>query len=112
VAEIGLQHPRHRVYDQNLLVIGPVENPDVSAARQASGGVPEKIMRQLLLARLLETMNLAPLRIDSAHYVPDGAIFAGAIHPLKNQEQPVLALGIQDSLDVAEFTRELRHHRR
>ena len=38
-------------------------------------------------ARLLETENLAALRVDPGHDVPDSAVLAGGVHPLKNQQQ-------------------------
>jgi hypothetical protein len=38
---------------------------------------------------MFETENLAALRIDARHDVPDGAILAGSIHPLKNQQQRI-----------------------
>ena len=50
---------------------------------------PEKIVFQLLGARLFETENLAALRIDPGHDVPDGAVLAGSVHPLKNQQQRI-----------------------
>ena len=48
-------------------------------------------MPQFLLARLLETENLAALRIDPGHDVPDGAVLSAGIHPLKNQQQRIPA---------------------
>jgi hypothetical protein len=45
---------------------------------------PEKIMFQLIGGRLFETENLAALRIDPRHDVPDRAILARSVHPLKN----------------------------
>ena len=50
---------------------------------------PEKIVFQFLGARLFETENLAALRIDAGHDVPDGAVLAGGVHPLKNQQQRI-----------------------
>ena len=46
-------------------------------------------MFQLLGARLFETGNLAAFRIDPGHDVPDGAVLAGSVHPLKNEQQRV-----------------------
>ncbi len=40
---------------------------------QTAGRLPEKIVLQFLGTRLLETKNLAALRIDPGHDVPDGA---------------------------------------
>jgi len=38
---------------------------------------------------MFETENLAALRIDTGHHVPDGAIFSGRIHRLKDQQDGV-----------------------
>jgi hypothetical protein len=48
---------------------------------------PEKIMFQFVGGRLFETENLASLGINPGHHMPDGSIFAGSIHALKNQQQ-------------------------
>jgi len=36
---------------------------------------------------LFETENLAALRIDPGHDVPNGAVFPASVHPLKDQQQ-------------------------
>ena len=46
-------------------------------------------MLHLFGARLFEAENLASLRIDSGHDVPDRAVLAGGVHPLKNQQQRI-----------------------
>ncbi len=46
-------------------------------------------MLQFVGAGLLEAGNLAPLRIDAGHDVPNGSIFAGGVHALKDQQQRV-----------------------
>jgi len=65
--------------DQHFLVIGTIENSDLPALGKTACGAPEKIMFQLVGARLLETEDLAALRIDPGHDVSDGAVFAGSI---------------------------------
>ena len=59
-------------------------------------------MLQFLGARLLETENLAALRIDPGHDVPDGAVLAGGIHPLKDQQECITVRGIMEALQRAE----------
>ena len=80
--------------DQHLLVIGTIEDADPPAFRQMAVRAPEKIMFQFLGGRLFETENLAALRIDPGHDVPDGAVLAGSIHPLKNQQQRIAVGGV------------------
>jgi hypothetical protein len=50
--------------DQNLFVIGPVEDADPSAFGQITGGAPEKVVLQFGGAGMLEAEYLAALRID------------------------------------------------
>ena len=76
--------------DQNFLVIGTVEDADPAALGKAARRAPEKVMLQIFGARMLKTEDLAAFRIDAGHDVPDDAVFAGSIHPLKDQQQRVL----------------------
>ena len=78
-------HPNH----QHFFVIGAVEYADLPAFRKRARGAPKKIVFQLVGARLFETENLAALRIDAGHHVPDSAILAAGVHPLKNQQQRI-----------------------
>ncbi len=71
--------------DQHLLVIRSIEDADPPALGQIARGTPQKIVLQLLRARMFEAEYLTALRIDAGHYVPDGAIFSGGIHRLKDQ---------------------------
>ena len=75
--------------DEHLFIIGAIEDADPSAFRKATRGAPEKIMLQLFSARLFEAEYLAALRVYPGHDVPDGAILAGRIHPLKDQQQRI-----------------------
>jgi hypothetical protein len=58
---------------------------------------------QFLGARLFETENLAALRIDPGHDVPDGAVLAGSVHPLKNQQQRIAVGRVVKLLQRAQF---------
>ncbi len=71
-------------YDQHFLVIGPIENSNLPAFGKPANCAPKKIVFQLLGARLFEAGNLAALRIDPRHNMPDGAIINSSVHPLKN----------------------------
>ena len=73
-------------HDQHFLVIGAIEDADPPALRQAAGGAPEKIVLQFLGAGLFEAEDLAALRIDAGHDVPDSAVLAGGVHALENQQ--------------------------
>ena len=60
-------------------------------------------MFQLVGARLFETENLAALRIDPGHDVPDGAVLAASVHPLKNQQQRIAVGRVVKLLQRAEL---------
>ena len=76
--------------DQHFLVIGTVKDADPAAFGKAACGAPKKVMLKFLGTRLLKTEDLAAFRIHPGHDVADCAIFAGSIHPLKDQQQRVL----------------------
>ena len=84
--------------DKYLLVVGTIEDADAPPFRQMTGRAPKKIVFQFFGTRLFKTLNLATLRIDAGHDVPDGAILAGSVHPLKNQKQRVLVGGVVQAL--------------
>ena len=54
-------------------------------------------------AGLFEAENLAALRIDPGHDVPDGAVLAGRVHPLKNQQQRIAVGGVVKVLQRAQL---------
>jgi hypothetical protein len=68
-------------------------------------GAPEKIVFQFVGAGLFETENLAALRIDSGHDVPDGAVLSGRVHPLKNQQQRIAVRRVVKLLQRAQLQR-------
>ena len=89
---LAAKYLRMHADDQHLLVIGAVEDADPPAFRQTAGRAPEKIVLQFLGARLLEAENLAALRIDPGHHVLDGAVLAGGVHRLKDQQDGIAVL--------------------
>jgi phosphopantetheinyl transferase (holo-ACP synthase) len=89
--------------DQHLLIIGTIEDADPPAFGQTARRAPKKIMFQFFGARLFETENLAALRIDAGHDVPDGAVLAGSVHPLKNQQQRIAVGCVVKALQRAQL---------
>src|SRR6202158_2811465 len=67
-----LQNLRMNPDNQHLLVIRPVENPDLPSSRQAARGSPEEIMFQLFRRRRFEGPDVHAFRINAGHYVLDG----------------------------------------
>src|SRR5665213_4567401 len=74
-AENFRMHANH----QHLLVVGTVEYADPPPFGETTRGTPEKIMFQFVGAGLLKTEDLAALRIDPGHDVPDGAVLAASV---------------------------------
>ena len=52
-------------------------------------------MVQIFGRRHLKRKDLAPLRVDPGHDVLDGAVLAGGIHRLEDEQQRPLALGVK-----------------
>jgi hypothetical protein len=75
--------------DENLLIVGTIEDGDPSAFGKPVRRAPEKIMFQFLGAWLFKTENVAALGIDPGHDVTDGAVLAGGVYPLKDQQQRI-----------------------
>ena len=75
--------------DKYFLVVGAIEYPDPSAFGKPARRAPKKIMFQFFGTRLFETENLTACRIDPGHDMPDGTVFAGSVHTLKNQQQGI-----------------------
>ena len=69
--DLGVGNPltgeKLRVYfhDQHFFVVRPIENADFAALRQPDHAAPEKIVVEFLARGLLETENLATLRIHA-----------------------------------------------
>ena len=52
---------------------------------------------------MLEAVDLASLRIDTRHHVFDCAVFAGGVHCLKNQEEGISIVRVEQTLQLAQF---------
>ena len=100
---LAAQYFRMHANDQHFLVIGPIEDADPPAFRQPAGRAPEKIMFQFFGARLFETEDLAALRIDPGHDVPDGAVLAGRVHRLKDQQHRIAVGRVVQALQLAQL---------
>src|SRR6202044_1550498 len=83
--------------DQDLLVIGAVENSDLAAFRKIAGGAPEKVVLQFGGAGMFVAEHLAALGVDAGHDVPYCAVFSRRVHRLKDQ-QDCIAIGRVEKL--------------
>ncbi len=89
-------------HDEDLLVVGPVEDPDPPPLREALGVAPHEVVGEVLGRGLLEREDLTALRIDARHDVLDGAVLAGRVHGLENEQQRPAILGGEDVLFLCE----------
>ena len=85
-------------HHQHLLIIGAIEDADMPAPGQRDRRAPQEIVIELELARRLEGMHVAALRIDAGHHVLDDAVLAGGVQSLEDDEDRVSVLGIEPFL--------------
>ncbi len=60
-------------------------------------------MLQILGGGLLEAVNLTTLRVHARHDVLDRAVLAGGVDGLKDQEQGIAVIGVEDVLHLRQF---------
>jgi hypothetical protein len=87
-------HPNH----ENIFVVGSIEDHYLAFAGRAEVSAPEKIVSDLVIARLLEPKDERPLRVHSAEDVPDDAILAGGVECLQYDEQRLVAVRVKSNL--------------
>ena len=56
---------------------------------------PEVVVIQLLRRRLLEAVDLHPLRVETAHHMLDRPVLSCRIHGLEHQQQGLPVLGVK-----------------
>lgn len=109
----------HRLRDQpfdpdhqHVLVVRAVEDPHHPPRRHALVVAPKEVVGQLLGRGLLERPHPAPLRIDPAEDVLNGAVLAAGVYHLQHDEQRALPFRVQlglEVLDAAALPRQLLH---
>ena len=92
---LGIEHLGVNAHHEHFLVVRSIEDPDGTARRQPPHRPPEEIMAELLRRRSLEGADLDGLRVDSAHDVFDGAVLAGGVEALQNDQEGVRLLRMQ-----------------
>ena len=108
---LGLEKLGMDAKDQNFLVVGAIEDADPAPLGQLPRRVPQEVVVQFLRAGVLETEHLAALGIDARHHVLDGAILAGRVHRLENQQQRIPVGRVQHVLLGAEVEDVFRKER-
>ena len=74
-------------HDQHVLVVGAIEHGHFALARRVRMDAPEEVMVALRGRRLLEARDLHALRIHGADHVPAGAVLAGPVDALQDDQQ-------------------------
>src|SRR5713226_45906 len=97
-------------HHQHFFIIRAIENSDFPARGRHLVAAPEIIVIQFLVARRLERMHVAALRIHAGHHVFDRAVLAGGVHALKNQQQRPHILRVQLLLHLREHLAALPQH--
>ena len=85
--------------DEHLLVVAAIEDRDAAALGQMRRRAPQKVVRELALARLLERRDVQAARVHAGEDVADRAVLAGRIECLKDEQHGIAAVG--DRADTA-----------
>src|SRR5699024_3972481 len=72
--------------DEDILIVGAVEDADEPRRRQLLADAPQEVVLQLLRGRLLEGGDAHPLRVDLADHMAHDAALAGGVHALQHQQ--------------------------
>jgi len=78
--------------------MGSVEDADGAAAGDGPVRAPQEIVGQLLFAGTAERRHGDADRANFLEHVPDGAILAGGVDALQDDEKSPLSLGVQPIL--------------
>src|SRR5580658_8997959 len=97
-------------HHQHFLVIRAIEYADGAAGWQTLSCSPQKVVRELLRARLLEAMNFATLRIYARHNVFDGAVLARGVHPLEEDKYAPPPVRVEPLLQLLQSGNAVRKH--
>src|SRR2546429_2432939 len=88
--------------DEDFFIVGAIKDADLPAFGDDFVVAPEIVAVQFLRARGFERVNVAALRVDAGHDVLDGAVFAGGVHGLKDEQKSPTILRVKHFLEVAE----------
>ena len=83
---------------EHVFVVGAVEDADHAARRDLGVDAPEEVVAGFERGGHLEGCDIASLGVDAGEDVADGAVFAGGVHALKDDEQGLGLAGVEDIL--------------
>ena len=93
--------------DEDLLVVGAIEDADATAGGQALVGPPHEVVVELVLGGLFEAVDVNAVGVHAAEDVLDGAVFAAGVHGLKDEEHGVAVLRIHHLLKFIDLAPKL-----
>ena len=73
-------------HHENLLVVGAVEDSDLTARREPARVAPQVVVVELLDRRHLEAVDGHALRVHPAHHVADRSVLARSVERLEHHE--------------------------
>ena len=82
-------------YNQHLLIVRTVEDPDIPPGRKGPEIPPEIIVIEFLACRYFEAGHLNTLWVNPRHHMLDGTVFTGCVKGLEINEKSIGVLGIQ-----------------
>ena len=85
--------------NDDVFIVGSVENADHAAGRDSLLDAPEEIVLELGLGRDLEAGHVAAHWIDAAKDFPDGAVLTGSVATLEHDEERVAGVGVEFGLE-------------
>ncbi len=88
--------------DEDILVMGAVEDRDLALARRPLVGAPQVIVGELDLGRDLERGHCAAHRVERAHQVAHRPVLAGGVDALEHDQDRVLLLRPEPVLEAGQ----------
>ena len=87
-----LRHQVVHAHDQNIFVMGAIEDRDLAPLWHLRLNTPQKIVRQFLLGGFFEIGDVATVGIHRTDNVLDHAVLAAGVKRLQADEQRALSL--------------------
>ncbi len=89
-------------HDEHVFVMRAIEDRNVAALRRMRMDAPQKVVRLFFGSRLLEPGHLHALRVHGADDMPAGAVLAGAVDALQDDQQRMRAVGVEFALQLGD----------
>ena len=95
-------HELVNAHDEDVLVVGAVEDADLAALRDPLVNPPEEVVPGLLDRRFLEGGHAASLGVQSGHDVGDRSVLARRVHRLEDDQNGSPAFGVETELQLSQ----------